>query len=1193
MRLKGEKPHVVPSCGHNLHASCFEAVYGNISEARKTGQILGLCGVCRRDMRLGDMVSGGPAPRTTPLAMCSALMGTATSMSDSMAGKSKTNKFAAMAGLDAPQSMCHKTNSASLKAMLEAGGTAPAFTNESSPVAETFGHNPNDDDELSNVPEDPSTAWSDPTHHPFRKQTTQIVKPVIRAISESPSLSPHTDHGRAQHFTCMVSVEIPAKYPPAVLHPPASATFPSGLSPVYLPSQPGSVSSPGSALGQPTLPRLVSLGESESELPSRSAEYGRVFQKVKSFPTPTSAPPSVRSGKGPENERPQGSNLLQSIVEDLLNRIQDWKGHSPSDFGNLRLHDRLQVRKEVNSRDFLVYLFDEALLCVAEDQQRPVSGSSFSRNGRRVPSRSRLRLKGRVYIRHMSAVVNSSTDAASMLTIKMQDDNLEAFVMRFNDRAQLESWQTTIQQLIDQHFPDRARLEGRMPLPPIPTTTAASFDAQLSGAALESRPATAPSSDGGYASSSFTGYTKATTFTSAPTLFSVGEEDDESLVGSHAMSVNRRPHRTSFASRYQHSHLESVTEPITPSARSPISAQSSTEPYSPMAFNPAIGPFVPEVLPAIDLILMISIPSPANLSAAAVMPSSTKLKLRLLKESLTFVIGHLHPRSRISLVVYSVSVDDETNGRGQLKKTPFLAVGREAGRRRLEFVIDQIGRGGDCLGMVNRHNEGYYAEVAPAYQRHRAGELGSPSRTDYRVLEECLRMTDIEEERVSVVTAVNLAYDNILQRKQKNPLTGILLMHDTHDSSTKPQMALVMTRAEAANVPIHTIGWGKAHNPSCLWQLSNHTGGTYTFVKDLYSIKDTFTGCIGGMLSVGATNANLQLSVPEHRWFKIKKLSGVLSFVLSSDGQHADIELGELRYGERRDILVEMEMSGSGPGSDRAMDELSRSVGGRIEGNQVFTGTDAFFIQNGAGLKELGVGGAVDFYQAEFEQLSEDVPLLEVDASYRDPIAGKSVRRLVRPVLLSVTIGPTGPGRLGAGGEPGIVRRRIELLTSDSLTRALLLISRRMDRQAARLLDETRRIVSTVLRNMSGEEKSRGGSLGGIGRPTRNAQEQAFAKDVLMGCLADLETLLVGVEDLVRVLGEGLEGVADVDVRRADQRTAAAYQHFEALERNLGAQQAVVLRDQRAWTGRTLTERNFWKADLSMLYYMRCMHSSV
>jgi hypothetical protein len=32
--------------------------------------------------------------------------------------------------------------------------------------------------------------------------------------------------------------------------------------------------------------------------------------------------------------------------------------------------------------------------------------------------------------------------------------------------------------------------------------------------------------------------------------------------------------------------------------------------------------------------------------------------------------------------------------------------------------------------------------------------------------------------------------------------------------------------------PIHAIGYGKSHDPSSLWLLSNHTAGSYTFVKE-------------------------------------------------------------------------------------------------------------------------------------------------------------------------------------------------------------------------------------------------------------------------------------------------------------------------------------------------------------------------
>ena len=82
-RLPGEKPHIVPECGHALHEvlpllppifsctadrssyppqACFTAVYGPPPGASKLGVIrktnLGVCGVCRRPMKVGDGDSG-------------------------------------------------------------------------------------------------------------------------------------------------------------------------------------------------------------------------------------------------------------------------------------------------------------------------------------------------------------------------------------------------------------------------------------------------------------------------------------------------------------------------------------------------------------------------------------------------------------------------------------------------------------------------------------------------------------------------------------------------------------------------------------------------------------------------------------------------------------------------------------------------------------------------------------------------------------------------------------------------------------------------------------------------------------------------------------------------------------------------------------------------------------------------------
>lgn len=53
-RLPGEKPHVIPLCGHALHDQCFAQVYGPLPSAKMPSKSLGVCGICRKPMKLSD-----------------------------------------------------------------------------------------------------------------------------------------------------------------------------------------------------------------------------------------------------------------------------------------------------------------------------------------------------------------------------------------------------------------------------------------------------------------------------------------------------------------------------------------------------------------------------------------------------------------------------------------------------------------------------------------------------------------------------------------------------------------------------------------------------------------------------------------------------------------------------------------------------------------------------------------------------------------------------------------------------------------------------------------------------------------------------------------------------------------------------------------------------------------------------------
>lgn len=97
----------------------------------------------------------------------------------------------------------------------------------------------------------------------------------------------------------------------------------------------------------------------------------------------------------------------------------------------------------------------------------------------------------------------------------------------------------------------------------------------------------------------------------------------------------------------------------------------------------------------------------------------------------------------------------------------------------------------------------------------------------------------------------------------------------------------------------------------------------------------------------------------------------------------------------------------------------------------------------------------------------EEVPLIQADLTYGDILRDGTLTHPSRPSLLAITMlpanprarNPARPGSPPIPPHPSIVQRRMELLTSDMLTRALTLVSRGQHDRAHHLLKETRSIL--------------------------------------------------------------------------------------------------------------------------------------
>jgi len=363
--------------------------------------------------------------------------------------------------------------------------------------------------------------------------------------------------------------------------------------------------------------------------------------------------------------------------------------------------------------------------------------------------------------------------------------------------------------------------------------------------------------------------------------------------------------------------------------------------------------------------------------------------------------------------------------------------------------------------------------------------------------------------------------DVVLQRKGRNPVSGLMLISDASDSIRRAQMDLVLARAEAANVPIHSFGYGRSHDPASLWLMSNHTSGTYTFVKDWYDLRDCVAGCVGGMMSIGLLNMKLHLKVVDSYRFKIRKVSGGPQSILSGDGQNVDVDVGELRYGEKKEMLIELELD------NNDQQRLAQQRAGRSRG---MNATDQF-VQS-LGLGALTIDEGPDLVDGMMDGMIDEVPVLEVDSSFFDPAAGKNVSRLAHPVLLTITLlpGSQNPQKpLSSVSDPVIVRRRMELLASDMITRALVLVSRRNFPQAQKIIGETKRILHTVLQTIS---RSLPPHTNGSGSRNRKELLTLAAVRAMQAILQDLQLLSEALEDNVELFAHDQRNFGAQQVRQ-------------------------------------------------------------
>jgi hypothetical protein len=295
--------------------------------------------------------------------------------------------------------------------------------------------------------------------------------------------------------------------------------------------------------------------------------------------------------------------------------------------------------------------------------------------------------------------------------------------------------------------------------------------------------------------------------------------------------------------------------------------------------------------------------------------------------------------------------------------------------------------------------------------------------------------------RADVVEGANVAMDLLMQRKHNNPIATIMLISDA-STSDADSVDFVVSRAEAAKITIHSFGLGMTHKPDTMIELSTRTKASYTYVKDWMMLRECLAGCLGAMQTLSHQNVKVKLKLPEGSPAKFHKISGALQITKRATGRDAEASLGDLRFGDKRDILVQLVILPD----TASQDQLPQDPWDNIV----------------SGLEALG--GPLD-NDNERTLSVEEVPLIQADLIWGDILREGTVTHMHRPSLLAITMLPAGGQKKSWQNAPpipphhSIVQRRMELLTSDMLTRALTLVSRGQHDRAHTLLNETRTIL--------------------------------------------------------------------------------------------------------------------------------------
>lgn len=134
-----------------------------------------------------------------------------------------------------------------------------------------------------------------------------------------------------------------------------------------------------------------------------------------------------------------------------------------------------------------------------------------------------------------------------------------------------------------------------------------------------------------------------------------------------------------------------------------------------------------------------------------------------------------------------------------------------------------------------------------------------------------------------------------------------------------------------SRVGIYSFGLGLTHRPDSMIELSSRTKASYVYVKDWMMLRECAAGVLGSLQSTSHQNVKLKLKLPEGSPAKFVKISGALQTTKRATGRDAEASLGNLHFGDKRDILVQLVIDPDNTQQEQAPQDAWESIVSGLE----------------------------------------------------------------------------------------------------------------------------------------------------------------------------------------------------------------------------------------------------------------------